>query len=285
MNESERVYEAFERELGRVARLARYKAQRAHVEDVEGVLAEWKVRCWRVYPRLARESEEDARNGRRCRHNVPAYMTRMMGNLLRDVHRRGVVRGHVARSDGETDWRTEHPDSTEVSGVAMDDGVRLGMDGVIDDGAADPAEVAEANEERRVLRRCLAGLEREERESVEGWMAERRDAEVAAEKGVSASTVWRRRERTLERLRELFREAGWEISREAARQKRRRGRREKRERFGRDNDGDTTVAGSGRSGNDGRPGGGRGGRGARAGGGRGRGRGLEEGDAGWESGA
>ena len=275
------MYEAFEQELGRVARLARYKAQRAHVEDVEEVLAEWKVRCWRAYPRLARECAEDTRAGRRRRHNVPAYMARTMANLLRDAHRRGVVRGHMARAgDGEKDWRTEHPDSTDVSGVAMDDGVRLGMDGVIDDWAEDPAEVAEATEERRVLRECVEALGAEERAAVESWMAERRDEEVAAEQGVHASTVWRRRERTLERLRELFREAGWEIKKEAARQMRRRGRWQRRERLGRWNDGDMEVAGAGRRGKRGR---GAGGAGAR--GGRGRGRGLEEGDAGWESGA
>ena len=159
----------------------------------------------------------------------------------------------------------------------MDDGVRLGMDGVIDESVTDPAEVAEANEERRVLRECLAELPGDEREAMESWMAERRDEVVALELGVDASTVWRRRERTLERLRELFREAGWEIKKEAARQMRRRGRWRKRERFGRWDDGDLEVAGAGRRGKTGRGAGQRGGRGG--------GRGLEEGDARWESGA
>lgn len=159
MDERE-LYESFEKELATVSGLARYKASKAHVEDVEVALAEWKVRCWRVYPRLAREVEEDRRLGRRCRHNVKGYLARVMGNMLVDGHRRAKARGQVSDRDGQTRV-TVYPDSEQVDvGGQPGETLGMGMDGITDEEGADPVDEVVRAEESEVLWAGMAGSRR-----------------------------------------------------------------------------------------------------------------------------
>jgi DNA-directed RNA polymerase specialized sigma24 family protein len=194
--------------VGRV----RYLAQRARVEDVEAVVAEWRCRAWQVFPRLVGENERAVASGKAPPHAVGKYLTKVAKNLLVDLHRaeeaerRGLGRREVAPRLEERRRARLALEEEELG--------ETGVDAYVDERAEDPAEVVVRAERREALVRGMEGLPAEERRALVGWLAGETDGARAAREGTSPMAAWRRRQRGLARLREALRAAGWELRKE-----------------------------------------------------------------------
>ena len=216
----EEVRDGFLAITDRLEGLVRYLAHRAHVDDEDEVVASWKERAWRAYGRLARENAAARATGKPEPHTIGAYLKRIAVNLLGDM-RREVERERRALGVREVGPRADERRLVELDvEVDAERSEVRGIDGYVDERAADPEETAIRSETERTLWEGIRALPREEQRAVVRWMHGGTDGEEAAADGTTPVTAWRRRQRGMAKLREMFRAAGWAIKMDRRRRRR-----------------------------------------------------------------